>query len=144
MLLAGQLALVASALFTGAALYINVAEQPARLRLDDRALLTEWKPAYRRGFAMQAPLAIVGFLLGTAACWQTGRWPWLLGAAILVANWPYTLLVIMPTNDQLMAIEPDSAEPESRALIERWAALHAGRTALGCAATLVFVWTSMG
>jgi Domain of unknown function (DUF1772) len=142
-MLAGQLALIVAALFTGAALYVNVAEQPARLGLDDRALLTQWKPAYKRGFAMQAPLAIIGFLLGVVAWWQTGHWAWLLGAVILVANWPYTLLGIMPTNRILMVTEPAGAGRDSRALIEKWAALHAGRTALGFAATLIFLWASM-
>jgi len=142
-MLAGQLALVTAALFSGAAIYVNVAEHPARLTLDDRALLAQWKPAYKRGYAMQAPLAIVGFLLGLLAWWQSGRWPWLLGAAILVANWPYTFLVVMPTNRKLMAIEPAGAGPDSRALIEEWATLHAGRTALGFAATLIFLWASV-
>jgi hypothetical protein len=142
-MLAGQLALIVAALFAGAAVYVSVAEQPARLSLDDRALLTQWKPAYKRGTAMQAPLAIIGFLLGLAAWWQTGHLAWLLGAAILIANWPYTLLGIMPTNKILLATEPASAGPGSRALIEKWAALHAGRTALGFVATLIFLWASM-
>lgn len=142
-MLAGQLALIVAALFSGAAVYINVAEQPARLGLDDRALLTQWKPAYKRGFAMQASLAIIGFLLGLVAWWQTGHWSWLLGAAILIANWPYTLVGIMPTNQRLMTTDPASAGAESRALIEKWATLHAVRTMLGFAATLIFLWASM-
>jgi hypothetical protein len=142
-MLAGQLVLIVAALFSGAAVYVNIVEQPARLALGDRALLTEWKPAYKRGFAMQAPLAVIGFLLGLIAWWQTGHRAWLLGAAVLIANWPYTLLGIMPTNRILMATEPASAGPDSRALIEKWVALHAGRTALGFAATLIFLWASM-
>ena len=86
-MLAGQVALVVAAVFAGAALYVNIAEQHARLLLDDRSLLNEWKPSYKRGFAMQAPLAILGFLLGLVAWWQTGVWAWLVGAISLIANW---------------------------------------------------------
>lgn len=70
-MIAGPLALLIAGLFTGAAVYINIAEQPARLGLDDRALVVEWKAAYRRGFAMQAPLAFLGFLLGILAWFET-------------------------------------------------------------------------
>lgn len=139
-MIAGQLALIVAAVFAGAAVYINVAEQPARLKLDDRSLLIEWKPAYKRGFGMQASLAIAGFLLGLLAWWQTGNWRWLLGALVLIANWPYTLLGIMPTNYKLMATDPASAGPESRGLVTKWGGLHAVRAALGFTATFIFMW----
>jgi hypothetical protein len=142
-MLAGQLALVVAAVFAGAALYVNVAEQPARLTLDDRSLLAQWKPAYKRGTAMQAPLAIIGFVLGLLAWWQTGVWPWGVGALFMIANWPYTLIGIMPTNNKLMATDPAGAGPDTRRLIEHWAKLHAVRTAFGFAATLTFLWASL-
>src|SRR5215469_15733319 len=130
-MLAGQFALIVAAVFAGAALYVNIVEQPARLRLDDRALIEEWQPSYKRGFAMQAPLAVVGFVLGALAWWQTGHGLWLLGAVLMIANWPYTLLGIMPTNNRLMAADPAMAGSDTRKLIEKWAGLHAVRTALG-------------
>ena len=139
---AGQLALVFAAIFAGAALYISVAEQPARLALEDRPLLQEWIPSYKRGFAMQAPLAAIGFLLGVLAWWQTANWLWLLGALVLVANWPYTLIGIMPVNRRLMATRPDDANAASTALIARWGVLHGIRTALGVSATVIFLLAS--
>jgi uncharacterized membrane protein len=142
-MIAGQLALVIAAVFFGAALYVNVAEQPARMMLDDRSLLIEWKPAYMRGFAMQAPLAVIGFLCGLMAWWQTGTWLWLVGALVMIANWPFTLIGIAPTNNALMGLDPANAGPDSRRLVETWARLHAVRTALGFAATVIFLAASM-
>jgi hypothetical protein len=136
----GLLALTAAALFTGAALYVNVAEQPARLNLDDRALLTEWKPSYKRGAAMQAPLALLGCFLGLVAWWQSSHPGFLLGAFAMIAPWPWTLLGIKPTNDALLESAPDQAGPPTRALIVRWGALHGVRTGLGALATVAFLW----
>jgi hypothetical protein len=139
----GLLALTAAAIFTGAALYVNVAEQPARLTLEPRALLTEWKPSYKRGAAMQAPLALIGFVLGVIAWWQASHPGFLIGAVAMIAPWPWTLLGIKPTNDALLATEPDQAGPQTRALIVKWGALHAVRTALGALATSAFLWACM-
>src|SRR5438445_6354378 len=136
---AGELALAVAALFAGAAFYVGFAEQPARLELDNRALLIEWKPAYKRGFAMQAPLAIVGFLLGVIAWWLSERVAFLTGAVLLVANWPWTMLAITPINRVLMATTLDAAGPESRLLVLKWNRLHAVRTVLGFAATVAFL-----
>jgi hypothetical protein len=141
--LAGHLALVAAALFAGAAIYVSVAEQPARLDLADGPLFTVWKSAYRRGFAMQAPLALVGSLLALLAWWQSNDWRWLLGTVVLVSNWPYTFFAIAPINNQLKAINPAGAGAKSRLLIEQWGRLHAVRSVLGFAATLVFFFASM-
>lgn len=129
--MAGLLSLVAAALFTGAAIYINVAEQPARLALDDAALLREWAIAYERGQVMQASLAILGFLLAASAWWATGRAAYLAGGVVLLANWPYTLVVIMPVNTALKAVPSGGAGSGSRALVERWGWLHGVRSILG-------------
>lgn len=139
-MLAGQLALTTAAVFTGAAIYVNVAEQPARLTLDTRSLLAEWKPSYQRGAIMQASLAIIAGALGIIAYFMTWDWRWLIGAALILAPWPFTMLIIMPTNNILKATTPETANEQTRGLILQWGRLHAVRTALGIAATAVFAW----
>lgn len=138
--MAGELALVTAAAFTGAAVYINVAEQPARLETDVKALLTQWKVSYVRGFAMQASLALLSALLGLLTFWLAGDWSWIVGALLIFANWPFTLIVILPINTRLQAADAEKPPPETQGMIETWGMLHLARSALGLAATGFYLW----
>ena len=138
-MLIGLLALVASALFTGAALYISIAEHPARLGLDDSALLRQWQPSYKAALPMQAGLAMVGGALAIWAWTTDGGLLWLVGALLLLANWPFTAIAIMRTNKKLLAMNPGEAGPESRSMLLKWGRLHAVRGALGVGTTFVMV-----
>jgi Domain of unknown function (DUF1772) len=135
----GLIALVLAAIFFGAAIYINVAEHPARLKLAVGATLEQWGPSYKRGFAMQASLAVASSLFGFVAWWMSANPLWAIGSVIILINWPYTLLVIMPVNHRLEATPIAEASPETKALLVHWGRLHAGRSGLSFIATLIFL-----
>ena len=149
------LALALAAVFFGIALYINLAEQPARLALADTPLLEQWKVSFGVGFMLQGSITIAAGLAGLGAYWVRrdvlardvlgrdvlGRdWRWAAGGVLMLANWPWTLLVIAPINTALLAIPAAAAGPASRALIEQWGLVHGGRTALSCVAAGLFAW----
>lgn len=132
----GLMALIIASAFTGAAIYINLVEHPARMKLDDRSALAQWKPAYKAGFVMQASLAMIGAVLGGWVAWVTQSPFWWAGAFVLFVNWPYTLIAIRPVNNKLMKMETPA--PETRTLLNDWSALHGGRSILGAFATLLY------
>ena len=137
-------ALVFATLFTGAASYISLVEHPARLGLADGPLLAQWQPSYKRALPIQSGLAIAGGVAGLIVGYGSADWRWVAGSMVLLANWPFTLVVIMPVNKQLMAKPVSEAGAESRAMLVRWGKLHDVRSALGAAATLLFAWALAG
>lgn len=132
------IALTCAALFTGAAGYITLVEHPARLQLADGPLLAQWKPSYDRALPIQSGLAIAGGLSGMGAWYLSGHLLWVLGSLVLLANWPFTLLAIMPTNKRLKIIGLEEAGPASRSLLMSWGKLHSVRSVLGVASTVTF------
>jgi hypothetical protein len=96
------LATLSTALFCGAAIYINVAEQPSRRSLDSHSAAAQWAASYKRATWMQAPLAIVGFVAGVGVWLLEGDLLWLIAGLLIGAVVPFTLIVIMPTNQQLL------------------------------------------
>jgi hypothetical protein len=134
--LIGLAALILAAIFTGAAVYINLVEHPARMLLSPDQARAQWAPAYARGYAMQASLAVLSGVAGLIVWWRWNVTPQLIGSLLILANWPWTLLVIMPVNRRLQTVA--DTDPELPALLSRWARLHAIRSVLGFAATICF------
>lgn len=137
-------ALVFATLFAGAALYISLVEHPARLELADGPLLTQWQLSYKRALPIQSGLAVAGSVAGLIVGHLSADWRWLAGSILLLANWPFTLLVIMPVNKCLMAMQERDAGAGSRAMLIQWGKLHNVRSALGAFTTLLFAWGSAG
>lgn len=135
------LAAAAAFLFTGASLYISLVEHPARLSLDTRSAALQWAPSYARATVMQASLAIVSVIAGVASAILTGELQWLAAAALIGLVVPFTFLVIMPTNKQLLAPGRDLSSAGTRQLLERWGNLHWARSVLSFAASGTYLWS---
>ena len=132
-------ATVCAGLFAGAAIYISAVEHPARLSCGPELAVREFAPSYRRATVMQAPLAVIGCITGLWAAWSAGD-AWLaVGAILLGAVEPFTLIVIFPTNKRLLSPAVDPGSNEVRALLDRWGRLHAIRTVMSTAAFALFL-----
>jgi hypothetical protein len=118
-MLIGPLALAFAAAFSGAALYINMVEQPARLALDDNALISA--------------------VLGLATYFETQDLRWLIGAIIVILSWPYTFFAMVPMNNRILAVSAGDIGA-ARELVRVWGLLEYGQTAIGLVACAAFLW----
>jgi Anthrone oxygenase len=135
-------AVLACTLFTGAAIYITAVEHPARLSCGAEIAATQWAPSYKRATVMQASLAVIAGCFGMVRGVQGGGPLWIWAAILILAVVPYTLIVIRPTNHRLLQPRSDGRSAETLALLKSWGRLHAVRSALSIAASVLFVWAA--
>ena len=134
-----MVATLATGIFFGAAVYVNLVEHPARISCGVPLAVAEWRPSYKRGTRMQAPLALIGSFSALAAWWFEGGAAWLIGGVLLLLIVPFTLVVIFPTNKRLESQELDLHSEEASRLLQQWGRLHAIRSILSGVAFLAFL-----
>ncbi len=140
MLRPGLFAFAVASAFLGAALYINIAEQPARLKLDARSEIREWIPSNRRGFVMLAVLAVISAILAYMDYAHTGDVRWTIGGTLILTSWPYAYFVMAPVNISLYVAPPRTPASTIRELMREWGLLEWGQTVIGLGAWCVFAW----
>jgi Domain of unknown function (DUF1772) len=130
-------ATLAAGLFSGASIYINLVEHPARIQCGTALALAQFAPSYKTATLMQATLAATGFLAALAAYVLGAGTPWLIGGILVGLVIPFTLIVILPTNRRLLSPAQDTHE--AARLLDRWGKLHAVRSVLSFISFLVFL-----
>lgn len=137
--LAAAVAVLACSLFAGAALYISFVEHPARLSCGTEIAAAQWAPSYKRATVMQVLLALVATAAGITRWLGGGELLWLCGSFCIFSVIPFTIVVVLPTNDKLLERGRDRGSAETRRLLEAWGRLHAVRSALSAVASLLFI-----
>jgi hypothetical protein len=132
-------AVLTALLFTGAAIYINLAEHPARMECGSELAATVFGPSYRRAAVMQVILAFSATVGGVGAWYLGAPVAWLVGAVLILAVVPFTLIAILPTNKRLLDPALDRGSPEAHRLLVTWGRLHAVRSVLSLLASVVFL-----
>jgi hypothetical protein len=138
-MISGMFALAFAAAFTGASFYVNWVEQPARLKLDDEALLSEWGPSDSRGVSFLIALALVAAIAGFAAYFETQDVRWAFGAVVIIGSWLYAFFVMSPLDNQIRSLRGGDVAA-ARALVRQWGIVESGLTAIGVVAVLIFLW----
>jgi hypothetical protein len=133
------IAIFYTTLFTGAAIYVTLVEHPARMACGTELAATEWGPSYKRAARMQATLAAISTLAAFVSWGLTENILWLVGAFLIFAVIPFTLIAIKPTNDLLLNTSRDRASAETHALLEKWGNLHAVRSLLSFLASALLL-----
>src|SRR6266567_4984444 len=125
-------AVLACGLFAGAAAYVSLVEHPARMACGVEIAAAEFPPSYHRGTIMQVTLAAVCLLSSVAACLAGATFWWIIAGVLQVSVIPFTLIVILPTNKQLLNPVLDRRSAKTGQLLARWGKLHAVRTRPQC------------
>jgi hypothetical protein len=126
-------------LFAGFALYVYLIEHPSKRVLPTREALIEWRKSFKPTAILQSIFTVLSVIFSYFGYYYGGRVEYLYVALYNFINLPYTLIFLMPTNKQLLAIDlgkVDEYESKILNLFETWGHLHAPRVIIGITAAL--------
>jgi len=133
-------AVLAALLFTGAAIYVNLVEHPARMEGGTLLAATLFGPSYRQAAVMQVILALAATVGGVGAWFMGAPRGWLVAAVVIFAVVPFTLIAILPTNKKLLDPALDRGSLAAHLLLMHWGRLYAVRSVLAtCGVGDIFV-----
>lgn len=138
------LAFIFTGLFAGAALYISLVEHPARMANTLAVALAEFRTSYGRAAVMQATLAGAGAAAAIGAYFLGRGISTFVAGIVLGTVVPFTLIVLMPVNRQLLDETRTAQTLDTDVLLKKWGRLHNVRTIAGLLALAILAANILG
>ena len=109
---------------------------PAMMASKRSSAVDFFSPFFHKSAHLQLVLSLIVLALSLAISWISGNWYWLIAALVLQLSGPYTIKILMPVNNRIMAEGADINSNQMTEDLGNWGRLHFPRTAL---ATSIFV-----
>ena len=138
------LSFIFTGLFAGAALYISLVEHPARMANTLAVALAEFRPSYRKAAVMQASLAVAGAVAAIGAYFLGRGISTLVAGIVLGTVVPFTLIIVMPVNRQLLDETRTAQTLDTDVLLKKWGRLHNIRTVASLLALAILAANILG
>jgi hypothetical protein len=123
---------------------VSLVEHPARMANTLGVALAEFRPSYKRAAVMQATLAAAGAVAAIGAYFLGRGVSTLVAGIVLATVIPFTLIVIMPINRQLLDETRTARTDDTEVLLEKWGKLHNVRTIAGLLALVILAANLLG
>ncbi|KAJ3037583.1 hypothetical protein HDV00_001470 [Rhizophlyctis rosea] len=122
--------LLGAGLFTGAALYITVAEVPARAERPAETARGEFQTTFPRALRLQAPLAVITAFTAGGYAYVSNQPLLYVPCGLFAAMLLVTLLLIRPHYERLMDKKEVLTAEQASSIMTKWGTNHAIRTVL--------------
>ncbi|KAI5805175.1 hypothetical protein EDC01DRAFT_360263 [Geopyxis carbonaria] len=145
LLTAQMLGITTSLFLSGSAFTYTFAAAPACLLAPPALAASQWKHLYLRGRSMSPPLAVLSSSAWAYCAYTTGEsvYYWVIGLVVGIV--PYTLAVMMPTNQAIggMAGKKDADGALLQKLVKKWEWLNAVRFITPALGGAIGLWTAL-
>lgn len=113
---------------------------PAMMASSRETAVGYFSPFFHKSAHLQLGLSLAVIPLSLAVSYLTGNWWWLIGSIVLQISGPYTIFVLMPVNNRIMADGADIHSEQMSKDLGSWGRLHFPRTVIAAAIFILFAY----
>lgn len=116
---------------------------PAMMASSRETAVGYFSPFFHKSAHLQLGLSLAVIPLSLVVSYLAGNWWWLIGSLILQISGPYTIFILMPVNNRIMAEGADINSDQMTKDLSSWGRLHFPRTIIAGAVFILFAYLAV-